>query len=262
MSNDLLKGKWLTGLLIAVAFIFLIWLSGGHFGLPAFPLSAKTIIAFLVAAAVLVGTSYAIFQRGGQMQVEYVIAFDITVFVVIGFALLISASTRWQAACLTAGAALLGGGFFGFIFGMPLSAASAPDQGAADANAAKAVEEAHQAMAEAFATGTDEAKEAAKAAQDKARKAAGQTGRLAKHSLLAEAGSTLSKLIAGATLVQIKPIFDEFKRASAYISVYLLQDSPVNGATLGGATLLYFIFLGFLSGLFLPAYFMQDFWDR
>jgi len=55
---------------------------------------------------------------------------------------------------------------------------------------------------------------------------------------------------------------DEFKRASEFISVYLLQDAPANGATLGGAVLLYFIFLGFLSGLFLPAYFMQDFWDR
>jgi len=234
----------------------LLWLGADHLGLKPFSSLGRTMTAFLVALGVLVGSGYTIFEHSSKpTKVEYVIAFDITVFVVIGLALVISASTRWQAACLTAGAALLGGGFFGFIFGMPLSAANTPDPGVTGAKAVKAAEE----LKDAFASGDANQIEAAKQQQTQVLKAA---GRIAKHSLLAEAGSTLSKLIAGATLVQIKPIFDEFKRASEFISVYLLQDAPANGATLGGAVLLYFIFLGFLSGLFLPAYFMQDFWDR
>lgn len=249
--------------IVLVVFAIALWLGADHLGAKPFSSFTRTIAAFVTALAVLVGTGMVIFNQGNEKtDIPYVIAFDIIAFVVLGLAVLISAATRWQAACLMAGASLLGGGFFGFIFGMPLSAVSAPDQGEAGQTAAKAAEEAHNAMMTAFAARTDEAIAAAKQAQATAQKAAETTGRIAKHSLLAEAAGTLSKLIAGATLVQIKPLFEEFKRASEYISIYLLQDNPLNGATLGGAALLYFIFLGFLSGLFLPAYFMQDFWDR
>jgi len=258
MSDPILRKRaWIFVIATLVVVIFLIWLSKGHFGMPVFPLSAKSIIAFVVAIAVLAGTWVAIFQRTGKMAVEYVIAFDITVFVVIGLALLVSASVRWQAGCLTAGAALLGGGFFGFIFGMPLSAASAPDQNEIDANASQALAEARKATIVAQRSSNDQDIAAAQQAQAIAQKAMAKTGRIAKHSLLADAASTLSKLVAGATLVQIAPIYREFKTASAYISTYLLQDSTANNATLGGAVLLYFIFLGFLAGLFLPAYFME-----
>lgn len=255
MSDLRGKNGWtIAGAVVLV--VFLLWLCSGHLGLPKLPLSTKAIIAFTVAIAVLAATSFAVFS-GPRREVQYVIAFDITVFLVVGMALLISTAVRWEAACLTAGAALLGGGFFGFIFGMPLSAVSAPDPGQAEVTTAKAVEQAKQAMTVAFADNSPEAKAAAKAAQEKATQAAARTGRIAKHSLLAEAASTLSKLIAGATLVQITPIYREFKTASAYISTYLLADTPTNGATLGGAVLLYFSFLGFLAGLFLPAYFME-----
>jgi hypothetical protein len=224
--------------------------------------SIKTPLIFLIALVVLAGASYTIIYSERKIEIQYVIAFDILVFVVIGFALVISAATRWQAACFTAGASLLGGGFFGLIFGMPLSVAGAPSASDANDDAAKAAAKAAVAVATANAAGTDEAKRLAVQAQATAQKAAAVSGRIAKHSLLAEAAGTLSKLIAGATLVQIGPIFRVFKQTSAYVSVYLLQDTPANGAAFGGAVLLYFVFLGFLSGLFLPAYFMQDLWDQ
>jgi hypothetical protein len=145
---------------------------------------------------------------------------------------------------------------------MPLSVAGAPSASDANDSAAKASAVAQAAVAAANNANTAEARQLAQQAQVTAQKAVAMSGRIAKHSLLAEAAGTLSKLIAGATLVQVGPIFRVFKQTSAYVSVYLLQDSPANGAAFGGAVLLYFVFLGFLSGLFLPAYFMQDLWDQ
>jgi hypothetical protein len=256
------KGLWITGLLVLLFLIAI--LSVGVRAAHSIPgiLGVKTLLVFLGTVLVLVVATYGIIQKKTKVEIQYVIAFDITVFVVLGFALIISAAIRWQAACLTAGAALLGGGFFGLIFGMPLSAASAPTTTEVQNSAAQAAAVAQTALDAANTAQTGQALQLAQQAQATAQRAAAMTGRIAKHSLLAEAAGTLSKLIAGATLVQIGAIFRAFKEASEYISVYLLQDSPPNGATFGGAMLLYFTFLGFLSGLFLPAYFMQDFWDK
>jgi hypothetical protein len=255
------KALWITAILVAVVLITILSIAFHTANSSPDLFSIKTLLVFLFTALVLAAATYGIILKKNKVEIQYVIAFDITVFVVIGFALIVSAAVHWQAACLTAGSSLLGGGFFGLIFGMPLSAASAPSTTDVQNKAAQAAAAAQTALADA---NTDQAQAAQliQQAQTSAQKAAVMTGRVAKHSLLAEAAGTLSKLIAGATLVQVKPIFDAFKATSAYISVYLLQDSPPNGATFGGAVLLYFTFLGFLSGLFLPAYFMQDFWDK
>lgn len=253
------KGLWITGILLVIFLITILCVAVHAARSTPGLIGVKTLLVFLLTALILVAATYAIIQKKNKVEIQYVIAFDITVFVVIGLALIISAAVHWQAACLTAGAALLGGGFFGLIFGMPLSAASAPSTTDIQNKAAQAAAAAQTALADA---NTDQAVQLLQQAQTSAQRAAAMTGRIAKHSLLAEAAGTLSKLIAGATLVQVGAIFKAFKETSAYISVYLLQDSPPNGATFGGAVLLYFTFLGFLSGLFLPAYFMQDFWDK
>ena len=251
---------WILGIIIALFLIIILCFALRAAG--STPGSHKTILVFLVAALVLVLATYAIIQKKNKVEIQYIIAFDITIFVIAGFAFIISAAVRWQTACLVAGAALLGGGFFGLIFGMPLSATNAPSETEIKDNAAKAAAAAQTAIAAANTAQTEAALQLAHQAQATAQQAAAMTGRIAKHSLLAEAAGTLSKLIAGATLVQVGPIFKVFRETSTYISVYLLQDTPPNGATFGGAMLLYFTFLGFLSGLFLPAYFMQDFWDK
>jgi hypothetical protein len=57
-------------------------------------LSIKTPLIFFIALVVLAGASYTIIYSERKIEIQYVIAFDILVFVVIGFALVISAATR------------------------------------------------------------------------------------------------------------------------------------------------------------------------
>jgi len=89
-----------------------------------------------------------------------------------------------------------------------------------------------------------------------ARKLKAAQERVASQTLLAQTASSLSKLLAGAGLARFHDLLTFFRYTSHEISQYI--DPGMGSSTLGGALILYFTLLGFLSGLFLPAYFMKN----
>jgi hypothetical protein len=86
-------------------------------------------------------------------------------------------------------------------------------------------------------------------------------GGTAQHSnIMKQSADALSKVIAGATLVQIKPIAFHFKNIALAISFRALGTEPAPGnEVFGAAVILYFFLLGFLIGLLLlPIYHLND----
>lgn len=278
--------------------------------------------SLLVALLVLLWARTQILSQEHKGQIAYVIAFNIAMFVVVGFALTITASREWATACLCAGASLLSGGFLGLLFGVPYGRTTsemmakaqavtdagnagggaggngganppAPAAGgaqgagalqvaAAQAGAGGAVPDpnAPQAAGNPPAQGAD--LNAAPAAPDPGNPAPaatgdnGQNGNSSQASavgrnLLEDTASSLSKLLTGASLVKIGDLYRFFQATSWKVGYYLTDGNlyasganrqyvSANIAVMGGALILYFLILGFLSGLFLPAYFMKG-WD-
>jgi hypothetical protein len=217
-------------------------------------------------------------------KIPYVIAFNITIFVMFGLALAATASREWATACLCSGACLLAGGFIGLLFGIPYGrtasdimagvTSSAPTNDTATAAQVEPQEpEAALApqvpLASAQSTLTVDTEGTPRpdgpSATAKVQAAAGR-------NLLEDTASSLSKLLTGASLVKVASIYHFFQRTSLTVGYYLTdgnlrsegavnpQYASANIAVLGGALILYFLMLGFLSGLFLPAYFMKG-WD-
>lgn len=250
--------------------------------------------AVLIAVPLLVFARRQILTKEHTGQISYVIAFDITLFLIVGMALVVTASREWATACLCAGACLMGGGFLGLLFGVPYGRTAAElmanesganADGAAgnasagahnggggvlpEAAAGAAGEGAAQPEAEAAAVGLPAPPPAAGPGQApaKASPSAAATGR----NLLEDTASSLSKLLTGASLVKIGSIYQFFQKTAWRVGAYV-TDGNVHGGTsgaqfissniavMGGALILYFLLLGFLSGLFLPAYFMKG-WE-
>jgi len=190
-------------------------------------------IAGAVVSLLLAGR-WILKRPADQVTVGHVIAFDAVAFIIAGFAFVISASERWSAACLWAGAALFGGGLLGFLFGLPASpptppAATAPPASGADGKTASAT-----AAAPTSATQIQQ-----------------------NHNLLKQATGWLSTLLAGATFARYQDVLKVFKDTSKSIGNYVLVSPGNYAGTLGGGILLYFGLLGFLCGIILPVYFLQ-----
>jgi len=173
----------------------------------------------------------------------------------------VPAAYYWSTACLCAGACLLGGGILGLLFGMPLGNEVKND------DVAKATVAAQKAASAATKETDSDAKKAliakADAAQSHAdQNAAGSNSR----NLLSSTASSLSKLLAGAGLAKYSTLFILFKTTSWNIT-RAVNVCPGNcdtwppNSVLGGAIILYFGLLGFIAGLFLPAYFMRGWQD-
>jgi hypothetical protein len=257
-------------------------------------------------------------------KVPYVIAFNITIFVIFGLALAVTASREWATACMCAGACLLGGGLIGLLFGIPYGrtasdmmaggASSVPTNGsptvpgtsktgsdgsregvetiapAAQQSARQPVAgvvQVGQAQPVAAMTSPPQLAPAQLASQetpkptadrdgnshDENARAAAKTQAATGRNLLEDTASSLSKLLTGASLVKIASIYHFFQKISWTVGYYLTdgnlgsaggtnaQYASSNIAVLGGSLILYFLMLGFLSGLFLPAYFMKG-WDN
>lgn len=228
----------------------------------------------LILSVIIIGGLWAKILRGNRgEQVSFVIAFDITVFLVLGLALAVTASREWATACLCAGACLLGGGFIGLLFGVPYSPR------AADFMEARRTTRTNNGRDEATGqtpqTGENPQPTTTPAPNyggggDHDVRAADRLGR--RGTLLEETASSLSKLLAGASLVKSGDIYRFFRTTAWKVGCYLTDGNVHSGskgglyvssniAVMGGALILYFLLLGFLSGLFLPAYFMKGWND-
>ena len=187
-----------------------------------------------------------------RMSVGNVIAFDASAFIILGIAVLVSASDRWPGACLCAGAALFAGGLVGLLFGLPFSAPSPspePTKQLTPAVGAPPAPHSETAVAGGVVVSGANAAQVAVAAASTQR----------SHTLLVEAASWFSKFLAGATFAQFGNVMKLFRATARMVAGYILVGNVSNGETLGGALILYFSLLGFLCGLLLPAYFMETF---
>ena len=167
----------------------------------------------------------------------------IAYFAIVCGACFIAVSTRhWPAIFLIAGGCLGAGFIFGLLFGYPLSDGKKKTKGGqADGGAAGGV---NQAGANAAAGGGKQAPA----------NAASQTAPVSRN-LMQQSADSLSKVIAGATLVQYQKIAVEFKRVSWSISQCAGECCNKSDKAFGAGVTLYFFALGFLIGLFLlPLY--------
>src|SRR5579859_617499 len=184
----------------------------------------RTWIAVAIALAVLVGANRAVFAPGpGNSDptfVRYVIAFNAVIFIVVGLGILVIFIRDWGTPFFIAGASLLTGGFFGLLFGYP------------------------SGVAQQASTQTDPTK------------AGAVQGRIQNKNLLAESASTLGKLLTGFTLAKAQNVVPWLKGVCTSIDPAFAQ-SPHQGKLIASGVLAYFFATGFLSGLFLPSYFMS-----
>ncbi len=189
----------------------------------------EVIAAMIVGILAIAGGVHTFFHTQPGVKIEELarsaIAFNAVVFLVIGACGVIVATEQWPIALLWAGAFLLGGGFIGLLFGVPL-----------------------QAKAQA----KSDDKDAPKTPQERSR------------TLLGEAADTFSKFLTGAAAVKYNDIYAEFKKIAHYLATCLQcckdSDGGYNSSFAAGL-ILYFAAVGFVSGILLPQYYMHDLLD-
>jgi hypothetical protein len=227
------KWEW-TALIIILALLILIFTFRNQLGIQ---LDFETSAVLIVAAVLLSGANKRFFFRGENKNdnIRYVIAFDSVCFVIIGFGATILACSRWQTAVLLAGSCLLIGGFFGLLFGYPQGVAQQTAQAAASQLGVGASDTPSKASAEQAAQNTNHGK-----------------------TLLADSAATLGKVITGFTLAKLDSTNKYFEGLCRGIGPALGAADSSNSHVLAGVIIAYFLATGFLSGLFLPSYFMSD----
>ena len=126
------------------------------------------------------------------------------------------------------------GGFFGLLFGYPQGVAQQTAQAAAS-------------QASAGASGPP-------------RSSAEQEAQTTNHgkTLLADSAATLGKVITGFTLAKLDSANKYFEGLCRGVGPALGAADFSNSHILAGVIIAYFLATGFLSGLFLPSYFMSD----
>ena len=77
-------------------------------------------------------------------------------------------------------------------------------------------------------------------------------------NLLADSAATLGKVITGFTLAKLDAGYKFFEDLCKGIGPALGSLDTANSHILAGVIITYFAATGFLSGLFLPSYFMSD----
>jgi len=158
------------------------------------------------------------------------VAFNAAAAVLTGAALVVASSRNWTTLLLVAGAALGLGFIFGLLFGYPLSGKppDAPKPGVPKPGVPKP------------GAGGD----------------AQSTVSATARTLFQESADSLSKVIAGATLVKAQSLYDIFVKVAGEVTKCAGAICPdPNDFTYGAALLLYFLVLGFLSGLLLPHFY-------
>jgi hypothetical protein len=198
----------------------------------------RTAVALVVALAVLTPCFWFTIGPGEKrvpIPMENFIAFNITIFIVLGFAMTIAATDRWPVACLWAGAVMLGGGIIGVLFGIP--------------TATDAQSKAPPKMA-AVQVENDTGETAA---------AVAPIAPVRAHTLMSDTASWISKFLAGAGFAQAHNIMNYFVKVSRAVANYVVFPVAATDPTaLGAGMLLYFVVLGFFCGLLLPYYFVKN----
>jgi hypothetical protein len=210
------------------------------------PFYVRTSVAFGIAAVTLAAAGYfTIRPKDGQpVPVQLFIAYNATIFVVLGFAVTISAADRWPAALLWAGAALFAGGLLGILFGIPTAADSVSANPSAATSAAVAANANVALQQQAVANDQDPPPPLG----------------VKNHTLLADTAGFLSKFLAGAGIAQFKNILHYFLWLSHSVASYcILPDSTAHATVVGAGLLTYFGLVGFLSGIILPFFFLKNF---
>jgi len=205
------------------------------------PFVLRTSISLVFAVVLLTVLAYFVIGPAikGTVPIANFISYNITVFVVLGFAVTIAAADKWPAACLWAGAAMFSGGVLGILFGLPTAA------DAVNTQAAQATSEANTAQAVAAAQSNTPPPTPATPPRT--------------HTLLADTAGFLSKFLAGAGLAQAHNILNFFENLSRSVAGYILTSGVPHAPVAAGGLLLYFGLIGFLSGIILPYFFLKNF---
>jgi hypothetical protein len=218
------------------------------------------------------------------------VAFNTTIAIGGGAALVVGLSEHWTALLLVAGACLGGGFLFGILFGYPLSPkqpdlkkptvtdggtnttptpanGSAPQAGGAQAQPPVGANTPPANGTESQAPGPGNAAQGGIQApppavgnasivevQTPAPVVVNATG-ASGQTLLKQAADGLSKVVAGASLVSIQPLYKQFLYVSRDVTNLAMPGSAVNDYTCGAALISYFLILGFLTGLLLPPFY-------
>jgi len=197
----------------------------------------RAIVAFVLAAVALV-IAWANTIRGFDPKTDIgrFVSFVASVAIIAGSFFVAVATWKWPAVELMAGGCLGAGFIFGLLFGYPISdpqpkpnpsPATGPGGNAPNGNPAQP-----------------------------ARNAAAPVPR---SSLIRQSADALSKIIAGATLVQYHQIAGEFNKVAHAISRCAPDCCGGNSIVFGAGVELYFLTLGFLIGLLLlPIYHLNQ----
>jgi hypothetical protein len=217
--TDFLKQNWLPLVLIVVLVVVACVFRNEL----AIPSVARSCIVFILAGGLLIGANRVFFPLGSSrtsaQTIPYVISFDCATAIIVGLAATVLACNRWEIAFLLAGSCLLIGGFFGLLFGYP--------QGVAQQNASSTTEQANQRGAHS-------------------------------KNLVADSAATLGKVITGFTLAKLGRVATAFSTLCTTLGPALGGLDSAQSHVLAGVIVAYFLATGFLSGLFLPTYFMSD----
>jgi hypothetical protein len=226
------KWEWAT-LVIILALLILISIFHNQLGLH---LDFETSVVLIAAAIVLYGANktFVFRGKGKNDNIPYVIAFDSVCFVIIGLVATILACSHWQTGLLLAGSCLLIGGFFGLLFGYP--------QGVAQQVAQAASHIGVDAGGSPTPPGVQQVSQATNHGK----------------TLLADSAATLGKVITGFTLAKLDSANKYFEGLCRGVGPALGAADSSNSHVLAGVIIAYFLATGFLSGLFLPSYFMRD----
>lgn len=202
----------------------------------------------------------------GEDGTRYVVAFDAFVFVVAGVIAAVLTCQEWETAILLGGTSLLGGGFFGLLFGYPQGVAEQQDSRSTRPNPSPRAAAAPPGAPDNAAAdgggntvpaGTGSPAPPPITAAGAATVPAPVQNRHDKN-LVAESAATLGKVIAGFSLAKIGPALKFFDYACSSIGPALGAHRQDTSNIVACLIISYFGATGFLSGLFLPSYFMKD----
>jgi hypothetical protein len=184
---------------------------------------ATRIVLTILAIGALLVFAYLKMVRGlnpTKTNLGNFVAFNVVVATLIGAATVVIATRNWTTILLVSGACLGAGFLFGLLFGFPLSNKPSPAKPANQGGAG-----------DANTT---------------------PSGR----NLFQQSADSLSKLVAGATLVQAQTLYNYFILVAGEVAKCAYPPCcPPNTYTFGAAVTLYFLILGFLAGLLLPHFY-------
>lgn len=214
----------------------------------------RDLYAICIGLAVVGLANRSLIARGKTTAMGNVIAFDAVVFTIAGLVAAVCVCSRWPLAILVSGASLLVGGFFGLLFGYPQRVAQKRDR-------AKASEEISPS------TPNTPVDPVASAGNQSSTPDAAPESRT--QNLVAESAATLGKVIAGFGLAKFHDARDGFIALAKGIGPALdvaTQTAKQTDASspfimVAGAIMIYFFATGFLAGIFLPSYFLGDFFN-